>query len=74
MADQLTVTALKGFDNAGTYVKRGTQIAVSELHARELERNGLIARENPEVSGAAEKAAPRPKNKKATDPSNKATP
>lgn len=74
MADQLTVTALKGFDNAGTYVKRGAQITVSELHARELERNGLISREHPVISATAEKAAPRPKNKKAPDPSNKATP
>jgi len=63
MADQLTVVALKGFDNGGTYVKRGTEITVSELRARELERNGLISRDAKRAQVTQNKMAPKAANK-----------
>lgn len=64
MSDEVKVTTLKGFDNHGQYVGRGREIKVTELRARELERNGLVTRE-------AKKAA-EPQNKKAPEPKNKA--
>lgn len=65
MSDEVKVTTLKGFDNQGQYVGRGRVIKVAELRARELERNGLVTRE--------EKKAPEPQNKKAPEPKNKAS-
>lgn len=68
MSENITVRTLKGFNNGGTYARRGSEITVSELRARELERNGLITRE------LAAKAAPEPQNKKAPEPRNKKAP
>ncbi|HEY4529378.1 MAG TPA: hypothetical protein VIG97_03465 [Luteimonas sp.] len=64
MSDNVKVTTLKGFNNGDEYAPRNTVITVTEQRARELERNGLVTRE--------EKRAPEPKNKKAPEPKNKA--
>lgn len=64
---EVKVKTLKGFDNAGTYVKRGSTITVDEFRAADLHANGLI--EDFKVKKAAE-----PENKKAPEPDNKAAP
>lgn len=60
--NDVKVTTVKGFNNGGQYVGRGRQITVSELRARELEANGLVARA---------KQAPEPSNKMAPEAENK---
>lgn len=60
----ITVKTRKGFLNEGVYAKRGTEITVSEIRAKDLLRNGLI--EEFEM-----KSAPAPENKKAPEPANK---
>lgn len=62
--NEIKVKTRKGFLNAGVYAKRGTEITVSEIRAKELLRNGLI--EEFEM-----KSAPTPENKKAPEPANK---
>ncbi|NYT76548.1 hypothetical protein H0A71_06055 [Alcaligenaceae bacterium] len=51
----------RGFLNGLEYAKRGTEITVSEIRARDLESNGLVSR----------KMADKPKNKMAAKPNNK---
>lgn len=61
--ETVSVKTLKGFNNGGQYVGRGRAIQVEESRARDLERNGLVQRQ--------EKNAPPPSNKMAADPENK---
>jgi len=61
----IEVTTIKGFNNQGQYAKRGCNITVDELRARDLLRNGLI-----EDYGG--KTAAKPENKAASPPANKA--
>lgn len=61
---EVKVKTIKGFLNGGIYAKRGTEITVDELRARDLLRNGLI--EEYDVKKAEE-----PENKKAQEPANK---
>ena len=65
----ITVKTTKGFNTDGlnlaeTYVKRGAEITLDELVARDLHRKGLI--EDYEV-----KNSPTPENKQAPKPENK---
>lgn len=70
----ITVTAIKGFNTDGLgsaekYVKRGAEITVDELIARDLQRNGLI--EDYDMKNAAtpeNKQAPKPENKSVSKP------
>ena len=62
--EDVKVSVVKGFLNGSQYVTRRQTITVSELRARELEANGLVARE--------EKKAPAPSNKMEKEPQNKA--
>ncbi|WP_047305227.1 hypothetical protein [Pseudomonas fluorescens] len=60
----IKVKTIKGFLNEGAYAKRGSEITVDEMRARDLLRNGLI--EEYDVKKAQE-----PENKKAPEPVNK---
>ncbi len=71
MSDEVSVTTLKGFNNAGKYVGRGREIKVTESRARDLERNGLITREAKKAPEPKSKKAPTAKNKAAPDAENK---
>lgn len=65
----ITVKTIKGFNTDGLnlsapYVKRGAEITLDELVARDLQRKGLI--EDYDV-----KNSPTPENKQAPKPDNK---
>ena len=70
MSDEVKVTTLKGFNNGDEYARRKTVITVSEQRARELERNGLVARAK-KAEEPSNKKAPEAKNKAAPDPKAK---
>ncbi|ARP89819.1 hypothetical protein CAL14_05550 [Bordetella genomosp. 9] len=61
--EDVKVITVKGFLNGGQYVRRGQIITVPELRARELEGNGLVARETKKAPDAANKMAKEPQNK-----------
>lgn len=69
---EVEVKTLKGFNNQGSYAKRGATIVVDELRARELLRNGLIEEYEMKQAPAPEnKAAPVQKQKPAGKPKTK---
>lgn len=71
MAD-IEVRTLKGFNNQGSYAKRGSTITVDELRARELLRNGLIEEYDMKQAPTPEnKAAPVQKQKPLAKPKAK---
>lgn len=72
MSDTVKVRTLKGFNDGHRYVRRGTELEVSETRARELERNGLVTREAKKAAEPANKKAPEPKNKAAAGAKTKA--
>lgn len=72
MTDKVKVTTLKGFNDGGQYVRRNSEISVSESRARDLERNGLVTREAKKAAEPSNKKAPEPKNKAAPEAKKKA--
>lgn len=59
--ESVKIVTTKGFLNGSEYVRRGSEIEVSEMRARELQANGLVSR----------KMAAEPQNKMAEKTANK---
>lgn len=67
MTEKIKVKTLKGFDNEGTYAKRGSEIEVTRDRYNDLKENDLV--EDPEVT--KKKAAAKPDNKNGKTATNK---